>query len=221
MDITNKTTVIQEKFYALNFRKMRKNILFVFLLLVVTVADAQHNDSKGFDKSNLFTGGNVTLAFGYSYTDLGLSPHFGYSINKWLDVAANANLNYVSQRDNYQPGDKIRQTTYGPGAFVRIFPINFLYAQIQYEHNFTSQKYIPVSGSTEKIQLDANSLLLGIGYTSGRSSEENTYYYFSVMFDVLGVRGSPYLDYLQRSLPIVKAGFNIALFQGNYHRHRR
>jgi hypothetical protein len=182
------------------------------------IAQSKEKDTKKkFDKENLFTGGSFALSLGSGRTAFGLNPHFGYSLNKWLDVAASLNFNYISQRDVYELNDKIRQTTFGPGAFVRIFPVKFLFAQVQYEHNFIKQKYIPAPTSysnvwTEKI--DANSLLVGAGYTSGRDEDRNTFYYFSIMFDVLGLYGSPYVDYLQRAEPVIKAGINIGLFQG-------
>ena len=49
-------------------------------------------------------------------------------------------------------GDKLRQTVYGPGAFVRLFPVNFLFASAQYEYNLIHLKYIPANnGSIEPI----------------------------------------------------------------------
>jgi hypothetical protein len=106
---------------------------------------------------------------------------------------------------------------YGPGAFARVFPIKFLFAQVQYEHNFIHSKYflpsdygIPTQGYTD----DANSLLVGGGYASGRQEGNNTYFYLGVFWDVLALPNSPYVDSYGRTNAIVKAGFNIALFQG-------
>lgn len=198
-------------------------MLILPFVCVITFAYAQEEDNssteptKGFKKENLFTGGNLGLGFGSGTTSFGISPHFGYSITKWLDAAISINYNYISQRDYYVVNDKLRQTTIGPGAFVRIFPVKFLFAQAQYERNFIRQKYIPVSGSgisSNVEKFNANSFLVGAGYTSGRSAGNNTYYYFSIAIDVLKDPYSPYLDNYGRVLPVVKAGFNIALFQG-------
>ncbi|MEP7143401.1 MAG: hypothetical protein ABI707_11045 [Ferruginibacter sp.] len=199
---------------------MKKIILAILLFNLALTANAQDEKEEstgGFKKENLFTGGSLNVSFFNGTTALGVSPYFGYSITNWLDVAANLNFNYISERDVDVPGDKLRQTILGPGAFVRIFPVNFLFAQAQFEHNFITQKYVKATGSSyfrDKYKIDNNSLLLGIGYASGREQNGKSYYYFSLSFDVLKLPHSAYVDDSQRSIPIINAGFNIALFQG-------
>ena len=201
---------------------MKKNaitlVLFVFISASAFSQKKYENvaEPKGFQRSNLFTGGSLALSLGSGYTSVGLNPYLGYSFAKWLDAAVSLNYNYTSQRDYYVTQDKIRQSIVGPGAFVRLFPVKFLYAQAQYEHNFMSQKYIPPPGydvSYPKVKIDVNSLLVGAGYASGREAGKNTYYYFSVMFDVLKDPNSPYTDRYGRAIPVLKAGVNIGLFQ--------
>lgn len=179
---------------------------------------------RGFKKENLFTGGDITLAFSNTYTALGASPYFGYSINKYLDVAASFNYTYTSQRDYFYYGDKVRQTVYGPGAFARVYPLRFLFAQAQFEHNFVKLRYIPdnVSGAPAFTKhIDANSLLVGAGYAGGRSEDSKSFFYISVSWDLLQNSNSPYVDELNRAIPIFRAGYNIALFQGGGGRYRR
>ncbi|MBA2248648.1 MAG: hypothetical protein H0W12_00485 [Chitinophagaceae bacterium] len=207
---------------------MKKLLMFLCFITYATLLFAQDNKDdnrgekkSGFKKENLFTGGGVSASFFNGTTVLGITPHFGYSLTRWADVGFVFNLNYTSQRDYADYGDKLRQTVYGPGAFVRLFPVRFLFAQAQYEYNTIHLNYIPATGGSyapAKTNLTAGSLLLGAGYTSGRSPGNNNYYYLSVLFDVLAQPNSPYVDNLQRSIPIIKAGYNIALFQG---RHRR
>lgn len=199
---------------------MKKIILGTMLFTLVLAANAQDEKDEepgGFKKENLFTGGSINVSFFNGTTQLGVSPYFGYSITKWLDAAVSINFNYISQRDYYDYGDKVRQTILGPGAFVRIFPVNFLFAQAQYEHNFLTQKYVPATNGSprDKFKTDVNSLLLGVGYASGREQYNKSYYYISLSFDVLKLANSPYVDNLQRGIPIINAGFNIALFQGS------
>ncbi len=201
---------------------MKKSILVLTLWATASglmAQDENHIKGKGFRKENLFTGGNITASFFSGTTLLGLSPYFGYSLNKYMDLAASINFNYTSQRDYTEYGDKARQTVFGPGAFVRLFPVNFLFAQAQYEHNFIRFKYIPASNTTTYLpsisHYDVNSFLVGGGYSSGRGMGNNTYYYLSVMWDIGGVAQSPYVDGLGRNFPVIRAGFNIALFQGN------
>lgn len=202
---------------------MKKIFLVLFLTAFSMAIFAQESESSeekvgGFQKEKLFTGGDLTLSFYTGGTTLGVSPYFGYSLTKWLDAAVNLNFVYQGQKDPY--GNKYRQTNFGPGAFVRIFPIDFLYAQVQYEHNFISSKYIPQGGSSYKYKTDVNSLLLGAGYSSGRREGSNTYFYLSVMFDVLQLPNSPYVDSYGRLIPVIRAGYNIGLFQGRQRRNR-
>ena len=190
---------------------MRKLFLVISLYCFVNTTKAQEGNSAGFKKSNLFTGGNVTASFYTGGTVLGVSPHFGYSITPWLDAAVSLNFIYTGQTDLYN--NKLRQTNLGPGAFVRLFPVNFLFTQFQYEHNFQSIKVIPSGSSSYKFKEDVNSLLVGAGYSSSRQKGSNSYYYISVMFDALQLKGSPYVDSYGRFIPVIRAGFNIALFR--------
>ena len=95
----------------------KKLMLVLSFVCVITFANAQEEDksstepTKGFKKENLFTGGNLGLGFGSGTTSFGISPHFGYSITKWLDAAISVNYNYISQRDYYVLNDKLRQRT--------------------------------------------------------------------------------------------------------------
>lgn len=180
--------------------------------------DGEEERKGGFKKENLFTGGNVNLGFSNGGTVLGLSPFIGYSINKYVDVAISTNFSYTSLRDYEEYGDKIRQTIYGPGAFVRVYPFRFVFAQAQYEFNLINYRYIPAKNSVTytafRESLNASSLLIGGGYAGGREGTGSSFYYFSVMWDVSKSPNSPYVDGLNRALPIIRAGYNIALFQG-------
>ena len=207
---------------------MKKIALVLVLLTGFSFENAPDANTKGdekkagFKKENLFVGGDLTLGFSNLYTALGISPYFGYSLNKYVDVAASFNLNYISQRDYVVYGDKVRQTVYGPGVFVRVYPIKFLFAQAQFEHNFTREKYLPAQNSgylQSTNRVDANSFLVGAGYAGGRDEYNKSFYYFSVSWDLLRNSNSPYVDGLSRAIPIIKAGYNIALFQGKRSRY--
>lgn len=165
-------------------------------------------------KKRLFTGGSVTLSFGGNFTIMGVNPHFGYSVADFFDVAVSMNFNYISQRDYSTLNDKLRQTLTAPGAFVRVFPLKFLFAQAQYEKNFVRSRYIPPFGDDQIERYNSNSLLVGGGFAGGRQRGNNNYYYFTILWDIGRDRNSPYVDFLGRSFPIFRAGLNIALFQG-------
>jgi hypothetical protein len=140
--------------------------------MVALTTNAQQEEAF-FKKENVFTGGTANLGFGNQQTILGASPCFGYSLNKYVDVAAVISFNYTSQRDIIYPpgGDKLRQKLYGPGAFVRLFPAKFLFAQAQYEFNMIRYNYIASNGSgysDEKLKFDAHSFLVGAGISNGK-----------------------------------------------------
>jgi hypothetical protein len=188
--------------------------------------EEESEDTKFFKKENLFAGGTLNASFFNGTTALGISPFFGYSLNKYIDVAVTGNINYISQRQYDVYGNyfgKIRQTIYGPGAFVRLFPVKFLFVQGAYEYNLIKYKEISPAGSgyaTNKFNYNASSLLLGAGYASGRGeSDNNTYYYISISWDVLKNTYSPYVDNTRSPLPQIRAGYNIALFQGEKRKH--
>lgn len=200
---------------------MKKIIFAAFLLFTATIVNAQYEkeekSSGGFKKENLFTGGGITASFYSGGTVLGISPVFGYSINKFIDAGAVINYTYTGIRQ--YTGDKYRQHVYGPGAFARIYPVNFLFLQGTFEHNFISETYTPAyNGIKEKYKEQANSFLIGGGYCSGREGTGSMFYYLSVMVDIIKDKNSPYVELLQdgsyRALPVIKAGLQIPLFQG-------
>ena len=193
-----------------------KKILATFILVTVfTWLHAQEEESdqpRGFRKEMMFTGGNLNIGYFNGVTVLGATPQLGYSVANWLDAGIVLGYTYMSQSIN--SAEKIRQSIIGPGAFVRLFPADFIFATAQFEHNFIRQKYIYYGGSTVQ-KTSVSSLLVGLGYTSGKQGRNTPYYYFSVSVDVLKNPASPYRTYANEIFPVVNAGFNIPLFQGS------
>lgn len=198
-------------------------ICFAIVVLSLSVWSAAAQDEPveehgGFKKENLFTGGGVSLGFSNYNFQAGLSPFLGYSVASWIDAGVAVNYNYASQRDFFFNGnnDKVRSSTYGGGVFTRLYPLRFLFAQGQFEHNFISQKFLPGNGSaSSKSKVEANSLLLGVGYASDRyANSGQPFFYLSLLFDVLGNQYSPYTRSDGSILPIFRGGLQIPLFQG-------
>lgn len=197
-------------------------IIFLLLLILSThfvfAQDEEEEEKKGFKKENLFTGGSISLSFFNNAFLIGVSPVFGYSITRWADIGLLGNYNYTSYRDYYYIDDRMRQSIYGGGVFTRIFPVRFLFAQAQVERNWIKLKYIPPSNSggiTETSNNSVNSVLVGGGYTTGRDPDGGSVYgYLAILFDVSENLYSPYTDNLGRAIPIIRAGINIPLFQG-------
>lgn len=167
-------------------------------------------------KENLFTGGSVSLAFYNNTFLIGASPVIGYSLTNWIDAGIVINYNYTSYRDVSLFDDKLRQKVYGGGGFVKLYPVRFLFAQAQLEHNFIRQKYIPPNnGEVFTATDDVSSFLVGGGYTTGRWGRGgDMFYYLAVLFDVSGNENSPYTDAYGRTIPIIRGGIQIPLFQG-------
>jgi hypothetical protein len=179
-----------------------------FLLVANCFSQNDAEKQNRYDPTNFFTGGSVSLGAGNGTFNAGLHPHFGYTLAKWIDIAGVVNLEYQTARDGFN--NKYRSTTYGLGAFTRIYPVQFIFIQVEPEYNFISQKYIPVSGTGGKENLHAPSLLIGGGYTTSRS-DKNSFTYLSILVDVIKDKNSPYVDGFGNLLPIIRAGINIGL----------
>ena len=211
--------------------------IVIVLALISSFCTVQAQDEKksadekkgGFKKENIFTGGGAIVSIASYNTVLGASPVLGYSITKWLDAGVVFNITYAASRAVYSNGinyvvsdDKLRQTDFGPGIFARVYPLKFLFVNIQAEQNYISEKRIYANSPTEKYKYSATSLLLGIGYASGREGIGSWYYYISIMGDFSGNKNSPYVGISESGkaviTPIFKAGLQIPLFQGKKNR---
>jgi len=195
----------------------KKLLLVTTLLCFFLISNAQMNDGNGSGiyLDDLFTGGTANMSFGENSTTVGISPCFGISLTKYVEVAVNVNMNYATQRNINYVGDKLRQKVFGPGAFIRLFPAKFLFLQAHYERNIMQTKYYGINN--ESYNKSANSLLIGAGIASGKNyPEKKSYYYFSVLWDVLKSTNSPYLDNTHTPVPIIRAGYNISLFNNRY-----
>ncbi len=196
-----------------------KVIAFLFITFLISLnikAQDKEEKSKVPFKENLFTGGSISLAFYNSTFLVGGSPVLGYSITNWADLGIVINYNYTSYRDyNFIFNDKLKQYVYGGGTFVKLYPVRFLFAQAQYEYNFIKQKFIPNTGSTQTYKAEAGSFLVGGGYTTGRYGRGGaTHFYLAVLFDISNNINSPYTDGYGRTIPIIRGGIQIPLFQG-------
>jgi len=198
-----------------------KLIVLVFIASVISIhtkAQGGEEKEKVPFKQNLFTGGSISLAF-YSNTFLvGGSPVLGYSITNWADLGIVINYNYTVYRDYQFFDDRLKQNNFGGGPFVKLYPLRFIFVQAQYEYNFLKVKYIPPPNSGllgETDELEAPSFLIGGGYTTGRMGRGGApHYYLAILFDILHEPGSPYTDAYGRTIPIIRGGVQIPLFQG-------
>jgi hypothetical protein len=191
-------------------------------LLLAQQEDEDEGPKNGFHKENLFVGGNIALSFYSGGFLAGANPMFGCSLTNWFDFGIVANYTYSSYNNYYGYNDKLHQSIYGGGLFSRLFPVKFLFAQAQAEHNWLHSKYIPGPGTgamTETTTQAVNSILVGGGYSTGRDPiGKSAYGYLAVLFDVGTDPLSPYKDAYNHAIPIFRAGVNVPLFQGKGNR---
>ena len=197
--------------------KLIKCSCCIIFLLTTLTSFAQDDEKRGFRKDNLFTGGSIAFSFFNQSFLIGGNPVFGYSLSNWADVGLVGNYTYTAYKDYIDYDDKLKQSVYGGGVFARLFPVRFLFAQGQIEHNEIRLKYVPAPGSgriRDSYSESVASVLVGAGYTTGRDADaKNAYAYLAILFDISGNRNSPYVDNAGRALPILRAGVHIPLFQ--------
>lgn len=201
----------------------KKYLLLVFGIMTVAALQAQRpstyeaDEGKpgGFNVNRIFVGGSLNLGFATNTFQVGGVPEIGYSIADWLDLGIGINVNYASQRADpnyiYNANTRYRNFNYGGGPFVRLYPVRFLFVQTQFEHNWIkyNEKNYGNGGIEGKATFTSNSLIAGIGYTQrivGQSS-----FYTMLGIDLMSDTYSPYRDYNNAAIPIIRAGFNFYL----------
>ena len=182
-------------------------VLFTIIVISV-VAQRTQRGTPAPPTDKTIAGGSLNLAFAGNYQQVGVSPYCGVQLNRFIDLAGTVGVHYQSGRDI--SNNKISQVVYGPGAFMRLFPLRFLYVQGQYEFNFI-QKTTELGGVSTSANHDANSFLVGGGLATARSNTRPSYFYFSILWDVSKDRYSPYKDKYDRAIPVIRTGVNISL----------
>jgi hypothetical protein len=165
--------------------------LLIIGMGIMQFATAQDTgNGGGFDKSKLFVGGNLGLAFG-TYTIINVSPQIGYRFSPLFAAGVGLNYSYYGYDDGYW---KYKQSYAGMSIFGRVYPIPQLFIQAQPEVNYiwgsqTADGFAQ-DPPTYKIPTQfVPSLLMGGGAAipAGRGAIQ-----ISVMYDVLQNIWSPY-----------------------------
>src|SRR5262245_7525231 len=129
---------------------MNRKLIMCFLVSVLALSafaqDEEVEEKKGFDKSKLFFGGNIGLGFGSNQTYVNLSQQVGYRFNRFFAVGAGINGIYSSY--NYEDfyGYKDQYGVIGLNIFGRAYPIQYIFAQVQPELNYTWYKQTFTTG---------------------------------------------------------------------------
>lgn len=197
---------------------LKKILLPVIFCLAVTAAFCQQtpptyiskDDSKGFKQENIFLGGGLSLGIGSGTFGIGLSPEIGYTITPWLDAGIWGNTFYSTKSANYNYGISQKNFKYGVGIFTRIYPVQFLFLQIQPEHNWSNYTLKdPNTQFTQKLNFESNSLLAGIGYANRNIGNVN--FYTVILIDLLSDVKSQNEGFYLGNFPFIRAGFDFYL----------
>jgi hypothetical protein len=163
--------------------------LLIIGMTCMQVCLAQYTEKTGFDKSKLFVGGNLGLAFG-TYTIINVSPLVGYHFSPLFAAGAGINYSYYGYDNGLYTS---KQTYAGMSLFGRVYPIQQFFIQVQPELNYMWASQTPDAGqqfSPYKINQFVPSLLMGGG--AAIPTGMNGAITISVMYDVLQNIWSPY-----------------------------
>lgn len=167
-------------------------VLFLTTLSLTATAQYEESETKGFDRSKLFVGGTLGLAFGSNSTLVNVSPQMGYRFNKYLAAGVGVNFIYSSYRYRYYvPEYKEDYGVAGLNVFGRVYPIEYLFLQIQPEANYNWGKFKFYDGSPDQ-KLESKvvpSLLGGVGAAIPAGSGA---FLIMVQYDLLQNERSPY-----------------------------
>jgi hypothetical protein len=163
--------------------------LLIIGMGIMQFSMAQDSDGKGFDKSKLFVGGGLGLAFG-TYTIVNVSPLVGYRFSELFAAGVGINYSYYGYNDGYW---NYKQSYAGMSIFGRVYPVRQFFIQVQPEENYMWYTQSGIGSNqdqTYKINKFVPSLLMGGG--AAIPTGGNGAITISVMYDVLQNQYSPY-----------------------------
>lgn len=191
---------------------MRKFILFIYLIAITSVTNAQEAKTPGEApiqveepvpekvpfKNKLYTGGNLGLTFG-SYTNIMIAPILGIRWSPKFSTELGVEYNYT--KDNrYNTQHSYNQ--YGGRVNAQYFIIPQLFAQAEFAALSMERYY---SFDNEYVRNFVPFLYLGAGYRQYMS--KRSYVSFRIMFDVINNENSPY----SRGEPYFSVGFGVGI----------
>ncbi len=140
----------------------------------------QQTESSGFDKSKLFYGGSLGLAFG-TYTIVNVSPQVGYRLSPYFAAGVGINYSYYGYSQYFTDGyTKYSQSYAGMNVFGRVFPIQQFFIQVQPELNYVWGKVTNYYSNNAQTTIDkiptqfVPSLLFG--WWSGNSGRQRIHH---------------------------------------------
>lgn len=168
--------------------------LFAFLGSVAFAQDEEEPVKKGFDKDKLFFGGNFGLGFGSVSTLVNVSPQVGYRFNRYFAAGAGINFIYSSYKYSYSGTGYDYKETYGVtglNVFGRVYPIEYLFLQVQPEANYVWGKYKFYNGEPD-LKIDGKVVPSLLGGAGGAIPMGRGAFIVMVEYDLLQNERSPY-----------------------------
>lgn len=175
----------------------RKYLMLVALLVTLfqisaSAQDRDEESSGGFDKSKLFFGGTFGLGFGSNQTLVNVSPQAGYRFNRYLAAGVGVNFIYSSYRYRfYSPEFKENYGVAGLNVFGRLYPIDYLFLQVQPEANYSWGKYKYYDGTPDD-KLPGKVVPSLLGGAGAAIPAGNGAFLIMVQYDLLQNVRSPY-----------------------------
>ncbi|WP_276485207.1 hypothetical protein [Paraflavitalea pollutisoli] len=175
----------------------RKYLMLVALLVTLfqlsaSAQDQEDESSRGFDKSKLFFGGTFGLGFGSNQTLVNVSPQVGYRFNRTLAAGAGVNFIYSSYRYRWSvPEYKENYGVAGLNVFGRIYPIDYLFLQLQPEANYSWGKF-KFYDDREDQKLPGKIVPSLLGGAGAAIPAGNGAFLIMVQYDLLQNERSPY-----------------------------
>jgi hypothetical protein len=166
------------------------------------------SDWQNSNKHYFEVGGAISLGFYAGEFLVGANPYVGYAVAPWLDAGVAINFQYYSLNEQATYGQgTYHNTLLGGGIFARVFPVRFLFFQVQPEYNTIWQNESLDGQSTGSISYSETSILVGGGVKFG-APDSKSWGFAAVLFDVGGSSLSPYNGTGGYVLPIIRIGYN-------------
>lgn len=191
---------------------LKSILLVVFVYILVVSSNAQSTVMKTTNLTlpkPVLLGGGLVIGGGSGFFQMGLNPELLKSYTSYLDMGLAMNLYFESYNANEYNPIRSRSFRYGIGTFVRAWPMETFFVQIQPEYNWTNYSRKDTElGTSGSRNYGVGSVLAGVGY--GRHSEHGMTY-MSIMIDLMNDINSPYRNSLNRAQPIFRAGIGFPI----------
>ncbi len=199
-----------------------KNLKILLISIITLLLSNQSKSQEIITQKNLVTtppyylGGNIIIGASSHSFQLGINPELVKSYNTYMEAGIAMNIYYESYSAYELNPIKSNTFHYGIGSFVRAWPLNSFFAQLQPEYNWAwSYQKNTETGSSGNLRYGCSSLLAGIGY--GKHGE-NGFSYISIMYDLFDNFHSPYRDSYHRPEPVIRGGVG---FPVNFRKKKR